>query len=96
MRPALKPDEYGGPLRGELRWAGSLQPGGAMTIQGGKATSGDITGDLPRVPSTVEALTNGVSVVEEPSAANQWDRVVVKNASSTPVGSIQIRWRVAR
>jgi serine/threonine protein kinase len=96
VRPALKPDEYGGPLRGELRWAGSLQPGGAMTIQGGKATSGDITGDLPRVPSTVEALTNGVSVVEEPSAANQWDRVVVKNASSTPVGSIQIRWRVAR
>jgi tRNA A-37 threonylcarbamoyl transferase component Bud32 len=96
VRPALKPDEYSGPLRGDLRWAGSLLPGGTLTIQGGKAISGDLTGDLPRVPSTVEALTSGVSVVEQPSAANQWDRVVVKNASSAPVGSIQIRWRVAR
>jgi tRNA A-37 threonylcarbamoyl transferase component Bud32 len=96
VRPALKPDEYGGPLRGELRWAGLLQPGGTLIIQGGKAISGDLTGDLPRVPSTVEALTSNVAVVEEPSAANQWDRVVVKNGSSAPLGSIQIRWRVAR
>jgi hypothetical protein len=95
-RPALKADEYSGPLRGELRWAGSLPPGANLTIQGGKAVSGDLTGDLPRVPSTVEALTNGVLVVDQPSAANQWDRVVVKNGSSTPVNSIQIRWRVAR
>jgi tRNA A-37 threonylcarbamoyl transferase component Bud32 len=96
IRPMLKPDEYGGPLRGELQWAGSLQPGASLTIQGGKAIAGDLTGDLPRVPSTVESLTTGVSVAEQPSAANQWDRVVVKNASSTPLASIQIRWRVAR
>jgi tRNA A-37 threonylcarbamoyl transferase component Bud32 len=96
LRPVLKPEEYGGPLRGELRWAGSLQPRATLTIQGGKAISGDLTGDLPRVPSTVEALTNGVSVVEQPSAANQWDRVVVRNASSTPVDNVRIRWRVAR
>jgi len=96
VRPALKPEDYGGPLRGELNWAGSLLPGATLTIQGGKAMSGDLTGDLPRVPSTVGALTNGVSVVEQPSAANQWDRVVVGNTSSAPVGSVQIRWRVVR
>jgi hypothetical protein len=83
-------------LRGELSWVGSLDPGATLTIQGGKAISGDLLGDLPRVPSTVEALTQGVSVVEEPSAAKQWDRVVVRNTSSTPVGSVRIRWRVAR
>jgi hypothetical protein len=44
----------------------------------------------------VESLTNGVTVVEQPSAANQWDQVAVKNASSAPVGGFQIRWRVAR
>jgi serine/threonine protein kinase len=96
LRPALKPDEYGGPLRGELRWAGSLPPGATLTIQGGKAISGDLTGDLPRVPATVQTLSSGVSVVEEPSAANQWDRVILRNASSTPLDNIQIRWRVAR
>ncbi len=96
VRPALKADEYGGPLRGELRWNGSLPPGGTLTIQGGKAISGELTGDLPRVPSTVEAISSDVSVVEQPSAANQWDRVVVKNASSAPIVGIQIRWRVAK
>jgi hypothetical protein len=96
LRPALKPDEYGGPLRGELRWTGSLSAGATLAIQGGKAISGDLAGDLPRVPSTVESLTSGVSVLEEPSAGNQWDRVVVKNATTAPVDSIKIRWRVAR
>jgi tRNA A-37 threonylcarbamoyl transferase component Bud32 len=95
-RPMLKPDDYSGPLRGELSWAGTLGPGATLTIQGGKAISGDLTGDLPRVPITVESLTNGVSVVEQPSAANQWDQVAVRNASSAPVGGFQIRWRVAR
>jgi eukaryotic-like serine/threonine-protein kinase len=96
VRPALKAEDYGGPLRGELRWAGTLDPGATLAIQGGKAILGDLAGDLPRVPSTVESLTNGIRVVEQPSAANQWDRVVVRNESSSPVGSIQIRWRIAR
>jgi serine/threonine protein kinase len=95
-RPMLKPEDYSGPLRGELSWAGTLGPGVTLTIQGGKAISGDLKGDLPRVPITVESLTNGVSVVEQPSAANQWDQVAVRNASSAPVGGFQIRWRVAR
>jgi serine/threonine protein kinase len=95
-RPALQADDYNGPLRGEVRWAGSLEPGATLTIQAGKATSGNLTGDLPRVPSTVEADTSGVSVVEKPSAANQWDRVVLKNSSSAPVSVVRILWRVAR
>ena len=96
VRPMLKADEYSGPLRGELRWSGTLEPGATLAIQGGKAITGELTGDLPRVPSTVESLTNGVTVVEQPSAANQWDQLMVRNASSSPVAAIQIRWRIAR
>jgi tRNA A-37 threonylcarbamoyl transferase component Bud32 len=96
VRAALKPEEYGGPLRGDLRWTGSLAPGANLVIQGGKAAAGDLSGDLPRVPSNVEAVTSGVAVVEQPAAGNQWDRVVVKNGSAAAVSSIQIRWRVAR
>ncbi|MGO9263237.1 MAG: serine/threonine-protein kinase [Bryobacteraceae bacterium] len=96
VRPMLQPDEYGGPLRGELRWAGSLQAGATLIIQGGRAVSGSLTGDLPRVPIAVEVLTTGVAVVQQPSAANQWDQVVVRNTSAAPLDGIQIRWRVAR
>ncbi len=100
LRPLLKLEDYGGPLRGDLRWSGSLEPGAILTIQASKAMAGDLagglSGDLPRVPATVDVLTSGVSVVEPPSAANQYDRVVVKNASGAPLTSIQIRWRVAR
>ena len=96
LRAALKPEEYNGPLRGELRWTGSLEAGGSLTIQGGKAGSGSLAGDLPRVPVTVEATVSGVTLAEEPSATNQWDRLVVKNASSKAVDSIRVRWRIAR
>jgi hypothetical protein len=96
LRVALPVDEYNGPLWGDLRWTGSLEPGASLTIQAGKAISGDLTGELPGAPNTVEVVAGAVSVVEGPSAANQWDRVVLKNASSAPVGSFQIRWRVPK
>jgi hypothetical protein len=86
LRPMLKPEEYSGPLRGNLVWTGKLGPDATLTIQGGKAIAGSLLGDLPRVPVTVE----------QPSAANQFDRVVVRNASSTEIRSMLIRWRVAK
>jgi serine/threonine protein kinase len=96
LRAALKPEEYGGPLRGNLVWAGSLDPGATLTIQGGSAVSGLLHGDLPRVPATVSVLNPGIVVVEQPSAANQFDRVVLRNASTTPAPGILIRWRVTK
>jgi len=96
LRPALKAEDYGGPLRGALSWAGTLEPGATLIVQGGGASAGSLTGDLPRVPISVEAATSGVALVAVPSAANQWDQVVVKNTGAAPLGSIQLRWRVAR
>jgi hypothetical protein len=96
LRPPLKLEDYAGPLRGDLRWSGSLEPAATLTIQAGKPGAGELAGDLPRVPATVDVLSGGVAVVEPPSAANQYDRVVVKNASAAPVSNIQIRWRIVR
>ena len=95
-RPALGADEYHGPLRGELRWSGSLGPGGTFTIQGGAVAPGTLSGELPRVPVSLEAATEGASVAEPPSASSQWDRVVVKNDSSKALTSVQLRWRIVR
>jgi hypothetical protein len=92
----LKPEEYSGPLRGNLIWTGSLNPGAALTIQGGQAIAGNLLGDLPRVPVTVDVIGAGATVAEQPSAANQFDRVVVRNASSTAIQSMVIRWRVMK
>ena len=39
-RPALPIEDYHGPLRGELRWSGSLDPGATLVLQGGKAAQG--------------------------------------------------------
>jgi serine/threonine protein kinase len=96
LRPMLKPEDYSGPLRGNLVWTGKLDPDATLTVQGGKAIAGSLLGDLPRVPVTVDLLSNGAALVELPSAANQFDRVVVRNASSTEIRSMLIRWRVAK
>jgi serine/threonine protein kinase len=96
LRPMLKPEEYSGPLRGNLMWSGSLEPGETLTIQGGKAVPGRLLSDLPHVPVTVDVLNRGIVVVEPPSAANRFDRVVLRNDSTTPAPGILIRWRVTK
>ena len=96
LRSAIKPNEYSGPLRGNLAWTGVLQPGASLVIQGGGVSNGMLIGDLPRVPVTVEVLAAGANLTERPSAENQFDRVAVQNVTSNPVGGIVIRWRVAK
>jgi serine/threonine protein kinase len=96
LRSALKAEEYSGPLRGNLIWNGSLNPDSTLTIQAGKAAMGNLLGDLPRVPVTVDILGLGANLVEQPSAANQFDRIVLRNVSSTTIRALVIRWRVAK
>lgn len=97
FRPALKPDEYSGPLRGNLVWTGSLNPGDTLTIQGGQAIAGNLLGHLPRVPVTVDLVAaRGAKIIEPPSAANQFDRIVVRNSSARLIQSLVIRWRLAK
>jgi serine/threonine protein kinase len=96
LRSAIKLNEYSGKLRGNLVWNGVLQPGATLVIQGGGAVNGLLVGDLPRVPVSVDIIGVGANITERPSAENQFDRVVVQNVSSRPVGDIVIRWRVAK
>lgn len=95
-RPALPIEDYHGPLRGELRWSGSLDPGTILVLQGGKTARGELSGDLPHVPVSLETATEGASLIDPPSAANQWDRVAVKNDSSAPLTGVRLRWRIVR
>jgi tRNA A-37 threonylcarbamoyl transferase component Bud32 len=96
MRAAVDPDSYSGPRQGELHWTGDISKHGALVIQGGKANTGNLTSDLPRVPVTVEVATPGVVVVEPPLSRNHWDRLVLRNASGAPVNDVVVRWKVVK
>jgi serine/threonine protein kinase len=95
-RHALTVEEYGGPLRGELRWSGSLASQDTLTIQAGHVLSGSLNGDLPLVPVTIEVATPGIDIVEAPAAKNGWDRVVLRKTSPDKIDVIIVRWRIAR
>jgi serine/threonine protein kinase len=96
LRPLLKPDEYSGPLRGNVVWTGALAPGATLTIQGGQVSTGTLIKDLPHVPVTVDLVANGAVLLEPPSTANQFDRLAIRNGSSTVLAAIVIRWRVTK
>jgi len=94
-RPSVR--EYAGPLRGTIQWSGRLAPHQNLTIQAGHVAAGSLQGDLPRVPVTVEPLTERISVVEFPSQRNRWDRVVLINDSDNEaVEGVVVRWSVAK
>jgi len=94
-RPSLNADEYYGPLRGQLQWSGRLADQTALTIQAGRSDSGSLSGDLPRVPVTIEAPA-GIAVNEGPSEHNKWDRIVLRNNTGKDVETIAIRWKIAK
>jgi serine/threonine protein kinase len=96
LRPAIALDRYTGPQQGELHWTGSLEKNAPVIVQGGKASSGTLLNDLPRVPVTVEVVTGAVRVGEAPASHNHWDRLVFKNKSDAPVTDVVIRWKVAK
>jgi hypothetical protein len=96
LRPALSLDNYTGPQQGELHWSGLVPKGRHVTIQGGKASTGMLTDDLPRVPVTVELVSGGARIIDPPSRHNNWDRLLIKNYSDSPLTDMVIRWKVSK
>ena len=96
VRPALPADQYYGPTRGSIRWTGNLRPSGILTIEGGKSSEGSLNGDLPRIPVRISVSPREVEIVEAPSAANQWDRLVIRNNTPNPAVHVTIQWNVNR
>ncbi|MBL8294533.1 MAG: hypothetical protein JNN08_21995 [Bryobacterales bacterium] len=65
--PVSRPPAYSGPRAGKLIWTGVLPPGGTLTIDGRRASSGTFSGALPGVNVRVTAYpaelsANGLSV----------------------------------
>jgi hypothetical protein len=87
----LPPDRYRGPLEGALTCPGEFAASGTVVIDDSRGCSGK----LPDVAAELRVTVNppDVTVIELPSAANKWQRLVLR-MPSRPVPSVRIRWEL--
>jgi hypothetical protein len=93
-RDAVKLSQYNGPLEGDIHWKGKVVNNLGLTIQAGQVNVGEITGDLPRVPVTIEITSGQGTIIAVPAKKNQWDHLSVRNLSGKPMTSMTIHWKV--
>jgi serine/threonine-protein kinase len=96
--PAIRREDYFGPLSGTLSWSGQLNAGGAVSVEGNRASVGNLGGSgLPRVEGVeiIEVSPPGVRLIEVPSEQNGWRRLVLE-ANEGGISNVTIRWRVRR
>lgn len=94
--PQIVEKPYYGPPRLEFRWAGSLNPGEVLTIQGPAVSAGQLLSPSP-VPLTRGAVTTmpGIDVVQQPDVSNQF-RMVLRNATVSPIRELTFVWKHRR
>jgi hypothetical protein len=83
-------------MEGDLRWKGRVLNNTGLIIQGGQANSGEVVGDLPRVPVTVEVVSGKAVVIVAPANRNKWDHIALRNLSGSPLKSVVIHWKVIK
>ena len=85
---------YRGPMTGRLLWTGTLAAGGDLRIDGDRASTGYITGRMPKAPIRLSVhpanfsrgsinvytreLPAGKEIDEQPGPSNGWTRTVYK------------------
>ncbi len=74
---------YDGPRSGVTTWSGQLDKGQTVTIDG----------RLPGVPVMINLDTKEFAIVEAPSPANGWNRVVIRSKSRRHT-VVSIQWTV--
>jgi hypothetical protein len=78
-----------------MLWSGQLQKNGVITIDGGRASAGSLSGELPGVPVMVEIQPSDVGLAEAPSSSNGWKRIVLRSRVNRQM-VVTIRWMVLR
>jgi hypothetical protein len=64
---------------GELRWDGEAKKGMLVTIDGGRASAGELEGSLPGIPvRVINDMQEDVTLLEQPSARNGWRKLTFR------------------
>jgi hypothetical protein len=79
--PVIKP--YAGPKSGVINWSGRIEKEGTVTLDG----------KLPGVPVMIDIDTREFAIVEAPSPANGWNRVVIRSKNKRHT-VIAVGWAV--
>jgi eukaryotic-like serine/threonine-protein kinase len=95
--PELPREAYDGPSSGVVRWNGNLAESAALRFSNNTPDSGGVAG--LRLPGNIAVVLEvvsppGMTILEQPSAANDWKGFVLRNDSGGRVSSIQLRWRI--
>lgn len=96
QREPLNVATYSGPLEGDLHWKGRILNNTGLIIQGGQVNAGELTGDLPRVPVTVEVVSGKATMIIAPANRNKWDHIALRNFSGSPLKAVVIHWKVKK
>jgi hypothetical protein len=81
---------YSGPQSGWLTWSGKLDKNQTLTIDGGTASTGSLTGELPGVPVNVVVDVTNIGLQEEPNPRNNFKRLVLRSLGKH--NAIRIHW----
>jgi hypothetical protein len=79
--PGIK--AYGGPKSGVVNWSGRIEKNGTVALDG----------KLPGVPVMINIDTKEFAIVEAPSPANGWNRVVIRSKNKRHT-VIAVGWAV--
>lgn len=91
--PAPVKASYDGPMAGMATWTGKLEKNATLTITGGTASTGNLSGaGLPGVPVRIIVDQTNLGFLEMPNAANGYRKLVLKSHSSHD--KITIHWTV--
>jgi hypothetical protein len=74
---------YEGPKSGVINWSGRIEKEGTITLDG----------KLPGVPVMIDIDSKEFAIVEAPSPANAWNRVVIRSRNKRHT-VIRVGWAV--
>jgi hypothetical protein len=83
------------PSSGLISWSGRMLKNSLLVIEGQKPSFGELSGEFPGVPVTVEVQPQGIRIRERPTNQNGWKLIMLYNPGD-PVTSITIRWKQTR
>jgi hypothetical protein len=93
VRPPVKSPVEAAPIpqRGTLTWSGDAAKNQTVTIEGGMASFGIISGRLPRVPCMFTVLPSDVAIAETPSPSNGFNKIVLRFPKKSQF-TVTINW----
>jgi hypothetical protein len=74
-------------------WSGQLEKGEAISVNGTRPSTGNLTGALPGVPVLIEVEPKDVGIAEAPGPSNGWKGFSLRSRKGRQT-VVTIRWRV--